>query len=589
MKFNCVIVLTIGILASARDVSFAQDSGTETDRIITEIKARLNLTNPQTAEIRQLVDQQSSTLSSIFAGLANRKSADDPSVWELLLKNRRDFANKIRGLPNKDLASALAEAQARMEQDRLGKYRDQIAQALASDLGLNGSQVNSVPQILASDFEKKSALVNQYQSRDASTLTSFKQEVTAISQDSVGHVTAILSPDQVKKYNKLNAQSKLSRLGLWKAVASVGETAQSGSGPTDKSIATSQTGDTAKSKKGEFVVAPIPIVNPTLENGLGLAVGYLYRLDKTDKNSPPSMTGVGVFRTSNGSHGWAVLQKLNLKNDRYRITVAAGKINIHYNFFGIGNDAGNAGISIPIDQSGYGAKFDALFHIGGRWYLGPHYHFIRSTVGLDPINIRNSNRPPNPTRPTISDIELNLKTAAIGPHLQYDSTTNAFYPTSGSIFDTEVGIYGKAIGGRLKYQSYEMYYNKYISLKEHQVLAAHIAGCAVAGNPPFYDICTLGMSKDLRGYEAGRYRDRRMLATQAEYRLELPKRFGLVAFAGIGQVAPNFGAFRFDKILPAGGAGLRFRLTKENHVNLRIDYAIGKGSSAIYVSVGEAF
>jgi|GEM_PF-524557 len=589
MKICCLIVLTIAILALPNGVSFAQDRATETDRILAEIKARLNLTNQQTAEIRPLIDQQSSSLTSIFAGVENRKGADDPSVWELLLKNRRDFANKSGRLSNKDEASALAEAQSRMEQDRLSKYRDLIAQAMTGDLGLNGNQVTSVQQILASDFEKKSALLNQYQNTNASALTSFNQGVTAISRDSVTRVTAILSPDQVKKYNKLKAQSKLSRLGLWKAVASVGETAQSGSGPSDKSIATSQTGDTAKSKKGEFVVAPIPIVNPTLENGLGLAVGYLYRLDKNDKDSPPSLTGVGVFRTSNGSHGWAVLQKLNLKNDRYRITVAAGKINIHYNFFGIGSDAGNAGISIPIDQSGYGAMFDALFHIGGRWYLGPRYHFIRSTVGLDPINIRNSNLPPNPNRPTISDIELNLKSAAIGPHLQYDSTNNAYYPTSGSIFDTEVGIYGKAIGGRLKYQSYEMYYNKYVTIKEHQVLAAHIAGCAVGGNPPFYDICTLGMSKDLRGYEAGRYRDRRMLATQAEYRLELPKRLGLVGFVGIGQVAPNFGSFRFDKILPGAGAGLRIRLTKENHVNLRIDYAVGKGSNAIYVSVGEAF
>ena len=41
------------------------------------------------------------------------------------------------------------------------------------------------------------------------------------------------------------------------------------------------------------------------------------------------------------------------------------------------------------------------------------------------------------------------------------------------------------------------------------------------GRVPFYDQCLLGMSQDLRGYEAGRYRDRRMLAAQAEYRREV--------------------------------------------------------------------
>lgn len=109
------------------------------------------------------------------------------------------------------------------------------------------------------------------------------------------------------------------------------------------------------------------------------------------------------------------------------------------------------------------------------------------------------------------------------------------------------------------------------------------------GRVPFYDQCLLGMSQDLRGYEAGRYRDRRMLAAQAEYRREVWKRFGAVGFFGVGEVAPTFGNFRYDKLLPGGGLGVRFRLTKKNHVNLRVDYAWGKGSSALYIGVGEAF
>ena len=38
-----------------------------------------------------------------------------------------------------------------------------------------------------------------------------------------------------------------------------------------------------------------------------------------------------------------------------------------------------------------------------------------------------------------------------------------------------------------------------------------------------------------------------------------------------------------------GGVGLRFTLAKRNHVNLRIDYAWGKSSTALYVGVAEAF
>ena len=35
-------------------------------------------------------------------------------------------------------------------------------------------------------------------------------------------------------------------------------------------------------KRGEFIVAPLPMVNPTLENGLAFVTGYLYRVDSHD-------------------------------------------------------------------------------------------------------------------------------------------------------------------------------------------------------------------------------------------------------------------------------------------------------------------
>ena len=81
-----------------------------------------------------------------------------------------------------------------------------------------------------------------------------------------------------------------------------------------------------------------------------------------------------------------------------------------------------------------------------------------------------------------------------------------------------------------------------------------------------------------------------MIATQLEYRLVLPKRFGLVGFGGIGGVAPGGrDFFRSNAFLPAGGAGLRFMLSKTYHVNLRADLAAGKNEHTFSMGVGEAF
>jgi hypothetical protein len=94
-------------------------------------------------------------------------------------------------------------------------------------------------------------------------------------------------------------------------------------------------------------------------------------------------------------------------------------------------------------------------------------------------------------------------------------------------------------------------------------------GCSANGSVPFYDLCLFGFNNDLRGYTTGEFQHRRMFATQGEYRLELPKRLGLVAFGGVGGTARRWNEFRSDQLLPAAGAGLRFTLDKKNHINYR--------------------
>ena len=105
----------------------------------------------------------------------------------------------------------------------------------------------------------------------------------------------------------------------------------------------------------------------------------------------------------------------------------------------------------------------------------------------------------------------------------------------------------------------------------------------------FYDLCLYGVNNQLRGYAGGEFQNRRMFTTQAEYRLELPKRLGLVAFGGIGGIAETWSDFRFDRLLPSAGAGLRFNLDKKNHIDYRIDFAFGREGHTLSIGVGEAF
>ncbi len=76
-------------------------------------------------------------------------------------------------------------------------------------------------------------------------------------------------------------------------------------------------------------------------------------------------------------------------------------------------------------------------------------------------------------------------------------------------------------------------------------------------------------------------------AMQAEYRWRFTERLGVVAFGGVGSVAPEFG--RFDQLLPSVRIGLRYVLAKQNNVGLRFDAAWGRDEHTFYVGIGEAF
>jgi Omp85 superfamily domain len=337
-----------------------------------------------------------------------------------------------------------------------------------------------------------------------------------------------------------------------------------------------------KKKRGEFAIAPIPLVNPTIGNGGGLGVVYAVPIGNGSEETP-SIFGIGGFVTERGSWGAAFGAKLHLQDDRYRITVGAGGGRFNYNFFGIGSAAGSNGVSIPLSQLSKALLIEPKIRFFDVWYVGPRYHVISNKVSLNSSHLDPADLPvPLPS-------DLNLRTAAFGGRLQRDSSDSPFYPRTGSILDVLGDLYGPAVGGKLTYQNLTVSYDKYFHPRAKDVFAIHGSTCLVTNEAPFYDLCILGLSSDLRGYQIGQFRDNRMLVGQAEYRRELFWRLGAVAFAGAGAVAHTWGGFGDTDAEPGGGAGLRFVLAKRNHINLRADYAWGNNSKAAYISLGEAF
>ena len=224
-----------------------------------------------------------------------------------------------------------------------------------------------------------------------------------------------------------------------------------------------------------------------------------------------------------------------------------------------------------------------MFRIANHLYLGPQYRYIANDTSLqDPIF---------PDRPG-DIIPKNIKnvSSGLGVVLEYDTRDNRFYPVKGSHMEATANFASETIGSDNDYQQYEIGYNLYWTLRENQVLGWRTSGCFRGGDTPYWDLCMFGGEFDaIRGYVGGQYRDEISLTTQLEYRWRFYKKWGMVAFGGIGEVAPKLGDIEFDELLPSVGIGLRWLASEKQGINLSIDYARGKDSDAWYFRIGEAF
>lgn len=330
-----------------------------------------------------------------------------------------------------------------------------------------------------------------------------------------------------------------------------------------------------------FFVMPIPIVNPTIGTGLGAMAMYLF---EGGENAPPSSLTFGGFYTDSESWAGAVGTQTYFTDDRYRMAGWIGYFDVNVDFFGIGNEAGDRGVAVPINQSGPFFAPSFLFRIADNLYLGPRYRLLTIDTVVDTTGL-----PPGHPGENLPD-SFKVRSSGLGLVLDYDKRDNRFYPHRGSLLGVNTNFASESLGSDQDYQQYEVGYNLYTELGEEQHLAWRATGCFIGGDAPFYDLCLFGGEFDsIRGYVGGQYRDDVSLTTQLEYRWRFYKKWGLVAFGGIGQVAPSLGDLTTDNILPSAGLGIRFRASEEERVNLSIDYAVGDDLDAWYFRIGEAF
>ena len=335
-------------------------------------------------------------------------------------------------------------------------------------------------------------------------------------------------------------------------------------------------GDDTKPKvqRGNFVVVPIPISNPTLDSGLVVGGAYFYpQTEEQKKLQPASLTALGGLYTSNDSRAAVIAQQNYWKDDRWRFTGAVGGADLRLSLLAPDETSNGSSVDWRISGAFVFAKLSR--RINGDWYGGVFTRIVDADQSIATID-----------EDTESEFALgDVTSAGLGAVFEYDARDNPFYSTSGRYFKLDALLNDESIGSDQTYQSYSGAFRSYHKLSDSVVLAWEVQGCKRGGTAPLWDACTI----KLRGFSATDYLGKVSASGQVEARWQLSKRWGMVGFAGSGYFGGSFNDFRSREAIPSYGAGVRFTVLPAKRINLRVDFARSRDSDAIHVSVGEAF
>jgi len=180
-----------------------------------------------------------------------------------------------------------------------------------------------------------------------------------------------------------------------------------------------------------------------------------------------------------------------------------------------------------------------------------------------------------------------------GPNIsyQYDTRDNVLTTSTGNYAQIIYSFHNQLTGSSNTFQRWLIDLRKFYRPFHHRqdVLAFQAYGYFTSGEVPFNELGLLGSDMIMRGYYVGSFRDKNLLAAQAEYRWQALKRWGLVGFAGLGNVNNNVQEININNLLPSYGGGLRIKINRKENVNIRIDYGFGKGQQNLYFFIAEAF
>lgn len=328
----------------------------------------------------------------------------------------------------------------------------------------------------------------------------------------------------------------------------------------------------------DFSVLPGPFYNPEMDLGVGVSAVGLYQVNADDDELQLSSLVINGLASINGALG-ASVQNRTFFNQAQRFYLDAELFDVPDVFYGVGyQDNHQDSNRVDFNYLNFGLKPMWIQQVLAHSYIG---------VGFDLQLARASEINPNDSLVDTSVLEQDSRSVGVNLLVNYDSRDNTLNPQQGRIIEIESSWYRQQLGSQTDFEKQTLLYSEYLPVWQDDVIAWQVRGRFLQGDIPWDQLSKIGGGDSLRGYTTGRYRDKQMLLAQAEYRMDLPGRHGMVFWAGVGVIADKVSELFEQTLLPNYGVGYRFEV--KPRVNLRLDLGFGDGDSGFYFNVNEAF
>lgn len=336
----------------------------------------------------------------------------------------------------------------------------------------------------------------------------------------------------------------------------------------------------------------VPALGYTLQTGFaGIASVNMAYFNGIDHNTKLSSISTNLTYSQYRQIIIPLQADIWTKGNKYNFITDARFISYPSAIYGLGGRTDpNKGVTIDF----IGLKFHqtVMRELSENVYSGIGYYFDKFW------NIR-----------TIDDVsgtinrriarELGNEETASGPAFRflYDTRLNQLNPQQGVYYSMAYRANMSALGSDSSSGSLQIDARTYLRFpsQSKNVLAFWMLDwLTTSGTPPYLILPSTGWDDAYntgRGYIQGRYRGRKMLYFESEYRFGITRNgmLGGVAFFNLQNFSADLSS-TYSSIFPGYGVGLRFKLNKFSGANLCVDYGFGaNGSHGFFVNLGEVF